>query len=198
MNNSKITLRAVALAGGLALLAGSSAFAQDHMQKPRDDRSYNENTGGRIVDGTVQSVEHTRDGDRVRMTDGTTVVVPSSITGTSQGRRWNASSLQPGDVIRMRLYDRNGDGRGAEVQSMELMQSNSFYNNDRRMDGVVMSTNRRAHTLVLRTDDGRSVNIHARGLSVANFRRGDRVSISGRLDHGVLNADDVRRIDNRR
>jgi len=93
---------------------------------------------------------------------------------------------------------------------MEMMASNSnynynnSYNNDKRFDGTVVSFNRRRDTLVMRSDEGRNVNVSMRAMdgrnntSGTNFRRGQRISITGRLDRGVLIADDVQRIrDNR-
>jgi len=209
MTTSKISMRIAAIAGGLTLLAGSSAFAQQQIEKPRDQGSYNENVGGRTIEGTVESVAPDRDGQRVRLTNGTNVLVPNSVTGTNQGHRWGASNLQRGDTVRMNVYD-NGDGRDALVRSMEMMASNSnynynnSYNNDQRFDGTVVSFNRRRDTLVMRSDEGRNVNVSMRAMdgrnntSGTNFRRGQRISVTGRLDRGVLIADDVQRIrDNR-
>jgi len=95
------------------------------------------------------------------------------------------------------VYSREGDGRDAQVRSLELLQTGSAFGNDRRMNGTVVSFNRRSRTLVMQTDNGRSVtvdlNAYGRGTnSVGNFRRGDRISVSGRMNGGTVVADDVR------
>ena len=60
-------MRAIALAGSLTLLAGSSAFAQGRI----DARNQNQTYANKTVDGTVASVSQDRNGgERVRLTNG--------------------------------------------------------------------------------------------------------------------------------
>lgn len=197
MFSIRILTRNMALAGAVTLLLGSSAFAQNQGYPRTTDQDGNRGYANRTVEGTVASVVHDRNGDRVRLTSGMDVFVPNSITSMNQGRRFGASMLQPGDVVRMTVYSREGDGRDAQVRSLELLQTGSAFGNDRRMNGTVVSFNRRSRTLVMQTDNGRSVtvdlNAYGRGTnSVGNFRRGDRISVSGRMNGGTVVADDVR------
>ena len=60
------------------------------------------------------------------------VVVPNSITGMYQNRRYQAAMLLPGDVVRLNVYSREGDGRDAQVRSMEIL---SRYDNGRTGNG---------------------------------------------------------------
>ena len=194
-------MRAIALAGSLTLLAGSSAFAQGRI----DARNQNQTYANKTVDGTVASVSQDRNGgERVRLTNGMDVFVPSSVTAVNQGRRYGAATLQPGDVVRLSVFSRQGDGRDAEVRSMEIVSTNSIYNNDRRLNGTVMSVNRRNHTLAIRTDNGQTMNINLAGYdgrnntSAMTFRKGDRISITGRTDRGIVIAEDIRLTNNHR
>jgi len=78
-----------------------------------------------MVEGTVASVEHARNGERVRLTNGMDLVVPDSVMDVSQGRRRGASTLQRGDVVRMTVYSREGDGRDARVRTLEILRTSS-------------------------------------------------------------------------
>ena len=191
--NIRILTRNMALAGAATLLLGSSAFAQNRNYPGTYGQGGNRGYANRTVEGTVASVVHDRNGDRVRLTSGMDLFVPNSITSMNQGRRFGASMLQPGDVVRMTVYSREGDGRDAQVRSMELLQSGSAFGNDRRMNGTVVSFDRRSRTLVMQTDNGRTVTVDFRGMTSANnFRRGDRISVSGRFERGTVIADDIR------
>jgi uncharacterized protein YdeI (BOF family) len=181
----------MALAGAVTLLLGSSVFAQNR-NYPRADG--NRGYANRIVEGTVASVVHDRNGERVRLTNGMDLLVPNSISSMNQGRRFGASMLQPGDVVRMNVYSREGDGRDAQVRSLELLRTSSVYNNDRRLNGTVVSFDRRARMLVMQTDNSRTITVDlnayaGRGMT---FRNGDRISVSGRMNRGTFVADDVR------
>lgn len=197
MFSTKILTRNMALAGAVTLLLGSSAFAQNRSYPRTYEQGANRGYANRTVEGTVASVVHGRHGDRVRLTNGMDLLVPNSVTSMNQGRRYGASMLQPGDVVRMNVYSREGDGRDAQVRSLEILQTSSGYNNDHRLNGTVVSINRRARTLVMQTDNGRTVNVDfnayaGRGTtSAGTFRRGDRISVSGRMDRGTVIADDV-------
>jgi hypothetical protein len=193
MFNPKILARNLALAGAATLLLGSSAFAQSGSYPRTARQAANRGFANRVVEGTVASVARDRNGDHVRLTNGMDLIVPNTITAMNQGRRYGASMLQPGDVVRMNVYSREGDGRDAQVRSLEILQTGEVYNTDRPMTGTVVSVDRRSHLLVLKTDNGRTVNVtlNSRG-EAANFRRGDRVSISGRMNRGNVIADDIR------
>jgi hypothetical protein len=199
MFSTKNLTRNMALAGAVTILLGSSAFAQDRNYPRTDEQRSDRGYASRTVDGTVASVEHERDGDRVRLTNGMDLLVPDSITSMNEGRSYSASTLQPGDVVRMSVYSREGDGRDAQVRSLEILQrSNVGYNNDHRMNGTVVSVNRRGHSLVMQTRDGQRVRVDLRNYtgrgttSAGTFRRGDRISVSGRMNRGMVIADDVR------
>jgi hypothetical protein len=200
MFRTKISTTNMALAGAVSFLLASSAFAQIHT----DSRTYQQQSRrqvNRVVEGTVASVVHDRNGDRVRLTSGMDLVVPNSVTAMNQGRRYGASTLQPGDVVRMNVYSRQGDGRDAQVRSLEILQTNSSYNNDRRLNGTVVSVDRRGRSLVVRTDQGQTINVDFNAYasrSATSFRRGDRISITGRMDRGTVIADDIRLSNNRR
>jgi hypothetical protein len=196
----------MAFAGAVTVLLGSSVFAQSRNYPGTYGRVANGGYASRVVEGTVASVVPARNGERVRLTNGMDLLVPNSITGANQGRRYGASTLQPGDVVRMTVYGRQGDGRDAEVRSLELVQSNSRngndrqsnsrYGNDRRLNGTVVSVDRRNRSLVMQTDNGQTVsvdlNTYSRGNAAASFRRGDRISVSGRMNRGTVLADDIR------
>jgi hypothetical protein len=198
MIRSKFSLSNLLMAGAVTAMLVPSSFAQS----PRDQRVYGQRQGyaNRVVEGTVQSIAHDRYGDHVRLTSGMDLIVPAAITGTYQGRRYGATSLQPGDTVRMNVYSREGDGRDAEVRSLELLSRNAGYGNDnvwgadRRLNGTVVSVNRRARSMVVRTDRGRTINVDLgnNGRGRNNFRAGDRVSISGRMDRNIVIADDIR------
>jgi len=191
--NTRSLIRNVSLAFAVVMMMASSAFAQ---------------RANRMVEGTVSSVIHARNGDHVRLTDGMDLLVPNSITGMNAGRRYTAAMLQPGDVVRMAVYSRQGDGRDAQVRSLEIISigggrgynNNNGYGNDgwvngRRMSGTIVSVDRRARTLVMQTDRGRTVSVDFNTFNRNGnfgFRRGDRISVSGRMDRGLIIADDVR------
>lgn len=196
--------RSAVLAGALGLLLGSAALGQTN-DYPRGVHGQYAN---RVVEGTVASVVHERNGDRVRLTSGMDLVVPFSITGTRGGRQWGASSLQPGDVVRMTVFSREGDGRDAQVRSIEFVSSpndgyrnngyNNGYNNGALITGRVVSVDRHSRVVVIDQDNGPTVNVDLRQLSnssnrIKTFRRGDRVSISGTMSRsGYIVANDVR------
>src|SRR3954454_23798266 len=205
MFKTKALARTIALAGALPLLAASSAFAQ-YGSYPGTYRAANRGYANRTVEGTVQSVSVARNGgEHVRLTSGMDVVVPPSITSNYQNRRYQASMLVPADVVRLNVYSRQGDGRDAEVRSMEILSrydnsygrngNNGYRNgyNDRLISGTVVSYNRRSNLAVVQTDNGRTVNVNVNAYGNRNaFRRGDRVNISGRMNRGTFVADGVR------
>ena len=203
MNHSRIAMRAIALAGSLTLLAGSSAFAQGRNDERSRSQEQNQAYATRTVDGTVASVSQDRNGERVRLTNGMDVFVPTAVTAMNQGRRYGAATLQPGDVVRLNVYSQ-GDGRDAEVRSMEIVSASSIYNNDRRLNGTVMSVNVRNHTLTMHADNGQTTNINLAGYNGRNntsamtFRIGDRISITGRTNRGTVIAEDIRLTNTRR
>jgi hypothetical protein len=197
MLNTKTLTRNLALTGALTLLFSTSSFAQSgYGQRTRPSQRY----ANRVVEGTVQSVEVARNGERVRLTNGMDLVVPNSIVSTNQGRRYGAATLRPGDVVRMNVYSREGDGRDAQVRSLEILQTDSFYSRDRRLTGTVVSFDRRDRALVMRTDNGRTLNINLGTTSrqSTRFREGDRISVSGRMDRGTLVVDDIDVVGGRR
>jgi hypothetical protein len=208
MLNTKVLLRNFALAGALPLLVASSAFAQ-YGSYPGTYRAASRGYANRTVEGTVASVAVARNGgEHVRLTNGMDVVVPASITGMYQNRRYQAAMLVPGDVVRLNVYSREGDGRDAQVRSMEILSrydnnygrngNNGYRNgnngwNDRLITGTVVSYDRRNHLAVIQTDNGRTFNVDVNAYGGRNaFRRGDRVNISGRMDRGTFVADGVR------
>jgi hypothetical protein len=210
MLKTKVLLRNAALAGALPLLVASSAFAQ-YGSYEGSYRTADRGYANRTVEGTVASVELGRNGgEHVRLTSGMEVVVPPSITGMYQNRRYQASMLVPGDVVRLDVFSRDGDGRDSQVRSMEILSryennhygrrddNNGYRNgyngyNDRLISGTVVSYDRRSNLATVQTDNGRtvSVNVYAYG-GRNSFRRGDRVNISGRMDRGTFVADGVR------
>jgi len=191
MFKTKMLARNLVMAGAATLLLGSSAFAQ-YGSSPRTGAYGNRGFANRVVEGTVSSVVHERNGDRVRLTSGMDLFVPNSIYSMNQGRRFGASMLQSGDVVRMNVWSREGDGRDAQVRSIELLQSASFYGNDRRLSGTVISFDRRARSLVLQAENGRTITVDVRSYGGRGLRNGDRISISGRMSRGILIADDIR------
>jgi hypothetical protein len=207
MFNSKVLARNMALAGTFSLLAASSVFAQSRSYPGTYQQIANRGYANRTVEGTVASIAAARNGERIRLTNGMDLVVPNTLYGTNEGRRYNAAMLQPGDVVRMMVYSREGDGRDAQVRSLEILQryanrnnGNRGYNNgnrgyDRHISGTVVSFNRRANMLVVQTDNGRTVNVDVNqyGATRGSFRRGDRVNISGRMDRDIFIADGVNR-----
>ena len=199
MNKTNIFARNIALAGAVTLLLASSAFAQNGYG--RGEYSADRGFANRIVEGTIASAEQTRFGEHIRMTSGMDLVVPNSVLATSQGQRYQISLLQPGDFVRMTVFSREGDGRDARVRSFEFLRSGNGYRNngynERSLSGTVLSFDRRNNMLVLTTDNGRTMNVDVRSYD-GRFRRGDRVSVSGRMDRdrGTFVAAGVR-IDNR-
>ena len=206
MFKTNVFARNIALAGAVTLLLASSAFAQSD-NYGRGERSSGRDFANRVVEGTVASVAPGRNGERIRLTSGMDLIVPNSVLATNQGRRYQMSLLQPGDVVRMNVYSREGDGRDAQVRSFEFLRGgngdrdnnrdNNGYNNDRNLNGTVVSFDRRNNMLVLQTDSGRTINVDVRSYD-GRFRRGDRVSVSGRMDRdrGTFIAAGVR-VDNR-
>jgi phage baseplate assembly protein gpV len=192
MFNPKTLARNLALAGALPLLVASSAFAQ-YGSYQRTDNHYDHAYANRTVDGTVASVWVDRNGGQhVRLTSGMDVVVPNSVTAMNEGRRYQASMLQPGDVVRLNVFSRQGDGRDAQVRSVELLDRSanrrmSGYN-DRLVNGTVVSFDRRANVMVVQTDNGRTMNVDLNSYRATNnrnwYRRGERVSITGRMNRG--------------
>jgi hypothetical protein len=208
MIKTKVLARTIALAGALPLLAASSAFAQ-YGSYPGTYRAANRGYANRTVEGTVASVAVARNGgEHVRLTNGMDVVVPPSITSNYQNRRYEAAMLVPGDVVRLNVYSRQGDGRDAQVRSMEILSrydnsygrngNNGYRNgnngyNGRQISGTVVSYDRRNNLATVQTDNGRTVNVDVNAYGNRNaFRRGDRVNISGRMNGGTFVADGVR------
>jgi hypothetical protein len=208
MFNTKVLARNMALAGAVTFLLGSSAFAQYGTRPGTYGQVAQRGYANRVVEGTVASVVVARNGQRVRLTNGMDLVVPNSVTGENQGRRYGASTLRPGDLVRMTVYSREGDGRDARVLSLELLQSNSngygngrgnsYFGADRQMNGTIVSVDRRNRSIVVETDRGRTVTVDVSGYSnrnangYASFRRGDRISITGRMDRGSIFVEDIR------
>jgi len=64
----------------------------------------------------------------------------------------------------------------------------------------VVSVDRRSETLVLQTENGRTVTVDLSDASDddSRFRRGDRISVTGRMRRGTFVAEDVRLRGNRR
>ena len=205
MINPKVLARNLALAGALPLLVASSAFAQ-YGSDPGTYRAAGRGYANRTVEGTVASVAVARNGgEHVRLTNGMDVVVPPSITSMYQNRRYQAAMLVPGDVVRLNVYSREGDGRDAQVRSMEIVSrydngygrngNNGYRNgyNDRLISGTVVSYDRRSNLAIVQTDSGRTVNVDVNVYGGRNrFHRGDRVNISGRMNRGTFVADGVR------
>ena len=207
MFNIKSLARNAVMAGAATLLLGSSAFGQISVRIGSGyDRVVDRGFANRVVEGTVQSVAWARGGEHVRLTNGWDVVIPNSMTALNQGRRYAASTLVPGDMVRMTVYSRPGDGRDARVISCDIMQSRSFsnnsnygnngnYGNGRWMDATIVSLDRRGRTMVVQTENGRTFNVDLTGRdwnAYNGFHRGDRVSVSGRMDRGTLIINDIR------
>ncbi len=180
------------LAGAVPLLLASSALAQER-DYPRSYDQDNRGYANRMVDGTVASVVADRNGARVRLTTGAELWVPNWVTTMNQGRRYQASMLQPGDVVRLGVFSREEDGRDARVRSIELLRLGREGYNDRRFDGTVVSFDRRDHIMILQTDSGRTISVDVQNYD-GWFRRGDRVFVAGQLDRSTGNfvADRVR------
>jgi hypothetical protein len=193
--NTKIFIRNLAFAGAVPLLLASSAFAQGRYYEPAAARGY----ANRVVEGTVAAAEPARNGERIRLTNGMDLVVPNSVLATNQGRPYQMNLLQPGDTVRMTVFSREGDGRDARVRSFEFLRSgagygngngNNSYYNDRSLTGTVLSYDRRNSVLVLQTDRGRTVNVTV-GSYGGRVRRGDRISVTGRMNAGSFIATGV-------
>jgi ribosomal protein L14 len=190
MIKTKVFARNILLAGALPLLLASSALAQDRESPRATDQDADRGYANRTVEGTVASVVPDRWGNRIRLTNGMDLFVPNSVVITTQGRRYQ-TALQPGDVVRMSVNNRDsdrrdgdrreGDVRDVRVSSLELLRPSHEGYNDRRLDGIVVSFDRRNSVLVLQTDSGRMINVDVRSYD-GRFRRGDRVSVSGRMD----------------
>lgn len=191
----KLTRNAVFVAVALGLV-GPSAFAQ-YGSYPRTYQRAQWGYANRVVRGTVVAVSNMRYGQRIRLADGMELVVPESALSSMRGRR-GAAELVPGDVVRMAVYSVQGDGRDARVLSIELLQSNSYYGNNRRIAGTIVSVNRRDRFMMMETDGGYRMNVDLRAYAgrdwsvLDRFRRGDRVSISGRIDRGTIIAEEIR------
>jgi hypothetical protein len=208
MLKTKNVARSMAITAAFTLMAGSSAFAQNRSYQGTYDRVATGYTN-KVIEGTVSTVVQERNGERVRLTNGMSAWVPNSVTGMNQGRRYGAATLRPGDVVRMGLYSRKGDGRDAEVQSLQLLSSVNGYNNGavngrynnngRQLTGTVVSYDRRNNMMVMQTDQGRTVSVNVgaynsgRGNNATRWRRGDRITVSGRMDRGNFVATDVGR-----
>lgn len=222
MLNTKVLARTIALAGALPLVVASSAFAQ-YGSYPGTYRTANRGYANRTVEGTVASVAVARNGgEHVRLTNGMDVVVPPSITGMYQNRRYQAAMLVPGDVVRLNVYSREGDGRDAQVRSMEILSrydtngygrngnngygrngNNGYGRNGNNGYGRSNGYNDRLISGTIVSFDRRS-NLavvqtdSGRTINVdtnaynGRFRRGDRVNISGRMNSGTFVADGVR------
>ena len=187
MFKTNVFARNIALAGTFTLLLASSAFAQSGYYGGYGRGEYSADRGfaNRIVEGTIAFAEQTRFGEHIRLTSGMDLVVPNSVLATNQGRRYQTSLLQPGDVVRMAVFSREGDGRDARVRSFELLRSgtgygNGYYNN-RNLTCTVLSFDRRDGVLVMQTDSGRTINVDLQSYD-GRLRRGDRVSVTGRMD----------------
>lgn len=200
MFNAKIAVRNIALAGTMTFLLGSPAVMA---QGRGNGRTASQGYANRVVEGTVRSVAPDREGEHVRLTNGMDLLVPRSLTRMRQGRRYTAALL-PGDLVRANVYSREGDGRDAEVRSFEILQTSGYnYNNNnqrldgQRFNGTVVSVNRRSNVMVMRTDNGRTLNVdlgtyNGRGTTSARtFRSGDRITVTGRMDRGTVMADVV-------
>jgi hypothetical protein len=203
MFSKAILPRSIALAGALTLMLGSTASAQNVYRQQNSNRGF----ANRVVEGTVSQVIRDRNGDHVRLTNGMDLLVPNSITGVTEGRRWGASTLRAGDVVRLNVYSREGDGRDAQVRSIELLsrsggynngRNNNGYNNGNVLSGTIVSVDRRANSLVLQADNGRTYSVDfnswaGRDNNARAYRRGDRISVSGRIGRGnAFIATDVR------
>ena len=194
MFSKAILPRSIALAGALTLMLGSTASAQNVYRQQNSNRGF----ANRVVEGTVSQVIRDRNGDHVRLTNGMDLLVPNSITGVTEGRRWGASTLRAGDVVRLNVYSREGDGRDAQVRSIELLSRSGGYNNGNVLSGTIVSVDRRANSLVLQADNGRTYSVDFNSWAGRNndaraYRRGDRVSVSGRIGRGnSIIATDVR------
>jgi len=179
---TKLFIRNLAFAGAIPLLLASPAFAQGRYYQPVASGYAN-----RIVEGTVAAAEPARGGERIRLTNGMDLVVPNSVLATNQGRPYQMNLLQPGDVVRMTVYSREGDGRDARVRSFEFLRASSGtgygngYYNERTLTGTVLSVDRRNDIVVVQTDRGRTVSVDV-GSYNGRIRRGDHVSVSGRMD----------------
>jgi len=194
MFNAKVLARSIAIAAALPILVASSAFAQNRSY-PGTYRAANRGYANRIVEGTVAAVAPARNGgEHVRLTNGMDLIVPPSITGMYQSRRYEAAMLLPGDVVRMAVYSRQGDGRDAQVRSLEILsryendygrrnRDNGYRNgyNEHLITGTVVSYDRRSDLAIVQTDNGRNVTVDMNAYGGRNVvRRGERVSISGR------------------
>jgi hypothetical protein len=194
MFNTKVLTRTIAFAGVLPLLAASSAFAQ-YRSYPGTYRAAG-HYANRTVEGTVAAVAPARNGgEHVRLTNGMDLIVPPSISGMYENRRYQAAMLLPGDVVRMRVYSREGDGRDAEVRSLEILSryNNGYASRERLISGTVVSIDWRNNIVVVETARGRRVDVDVNSFGRRNpFRRGDYVNISGRMDRGIFVADGAR------
>jgi hypothetical protein len=195
MFSKAILPRSIALAGALTLMLGSTASAQNVYRQQNSNRGF----ANRVVEGTVSQVIRDRNGDHVRLTNGMDLLVPNSITGVTEGRRWGASTLRAGDVVRLNVFSREGDGRDAQVRSIELLSRSGGYNNSSNvLSGTIVSVDRRANSLVLQADNGRTYSVDfnswaGRNSNARAYRRGDRISVSGRIGRGnAFIATDVR------
>jgi hypothetical protein len=187
-------IRNLAATAAFTLLLGTPALAQYR----------NDNTGyaNRSVDGTVSSVVHGRYGDHVRLTNGMDLFVPNNVMPLNGGRNYAVSQLRAGDVIRADVFSRPGDGRDAQVRSVEVLQTrygrnyNNYNNNygdyGRQWTGTIVSVDRRNDLLVVQTDRGRTITVNTNGTSLRGFHRGDRVSVTGRMNNGSFFADEIR------
>jgi cytochrome c-type biogenesis protein CcmE len=182
-------VRNLAATAAFTLLLGTPALAQYR----HDNNGY----ANRSVDGTVSSVVHGRNGDHVRLTNGMDLFVPDNVIPMNGGQNYAVSQLRAGDIIRADVFSRAGDGRDAQVRSVEVMRTRygRNYNNNgygREWTGTVVSIDRRNALLVVQTDNGRTMTVNANGRNLRGFRRGDRVSVTGRMNNGSFMADEIR------
>jgi hypothetical protein len=183
---TKLFIRNFAFTGAVTLLLASPVVAQGRYYQPVANGYAN-----RIVEGTVALAEPARGGERIRLTNGMDLVVPNSVLATNQGRPYQMNLLHPGDVVRMTVYSREGDGRDARVRSFEFLRAggpaySNGYNNERTLTGTVLSVDRRNDIVVVQTERGRTVSVDV-GSYNGRIRRGDRVSVSGRMDRDAGN-----------
>ncbi len=197
MFKTKGLARNLLMAGAVPLLLASSAFAQYGTYNQRQvQQSGNRGWANRVVEGTIASASLDRRGnEHIRLTNGMDLVVPRDIVPMNQGRHYQMSMLQVGDTVRMNVYSREGDGRDAQVKSFEILQTRNGYGmgrsgmNERQLIGTVVSFDRRENMMVVQSDSGRTVNVDLGSYNVNNrktrFRRGDRVTVAGRMDRGT-------------
>jgi hypothetical protein len=191
--NAKIAVRSIALPGAITLLLGSPAVMAQGRGNGRTGGSGIHQSGARR-DGPVRRVR-----PRKRACEADERIC--WCRGRSPACVRDAITPLPCDVVRANVYSREGDSRDAEVRSFEILQTSGDNNNQRlngqRPSGTVVSANHRSSVMVMRTDNGRTLNVdlgtyNGRGNSTArNFRAGDRITVTGRMDRGTVIADAI-------